>query len=421
MGITIVDSICGSGKTQWAITAMQNSPCDKPYMYITPFLSEVARIKHSVTSRTFYEPHPYNTYGSKYKDFESLLVQGKNIVTTHSLFTNVQLDMLNLIRCNEYTLILDEVMDVLDNYYITKKDWDMLYNTYFTIEEHTNRIVWTDANYRGKHEDLMHLSLANSIYLHSRTAKDTNTDKTLLVWTFPINIFTAFAEVYILTYMYAGQLQRYYFDMYNTPYTFKNVQGEYPSHFELCEYTLQSDQVNMYKSLIELYEGELNTLGNEQYSLSKAWLTRGLYNGRVDLLKKHAYNYFRNIVGTPSTLNMWTTLKGVEAHKDIIRLALSGKGYSKGFIPCVSRATNDYSHKTTLAYLLNRYLSPLDTGFFEDKGITIDENTWALSELLQWIFRSCLRNKKKIHLYLPSLRMRNLLKNWWWVKGLKRV
>ena len=50
--------------------------------------------------------------------------------------------------------------------------------------------------------------------------------------------------------------------------------------------------------------------------------------------------------------------------------------------------------------------------FFIDKGVTIDEDTWALSELLQWIFRSAIREHKKINIYIPSERMRNLFLEW---------
>ena len=50
--------------------------------------------------------------------------------------------------------------------------------------------------------------------------------------------------------------------------------------------------------------------------------------------------------------------------------------------------------------------------FFIDKNVTIDEDTWALSELLQWIFRSAIREHKEINIYIPSERMRSLLLEW---------
>ena len=50
--------------------------------------------------------------------------------------------------------------------------------------------------------------------------------------------------------------------------------------------------------------------------------------------------------------------------------------------------------------------------FFKDKGVTIEENDYALSMLIQWIFRSRIRDNQKINIYIPSKRMRNLLESW---------
>ncbi|MEG2045187.1 MAG: hypothetical protein RR088_04280, partial [Clostridia bacterium] len=83
-----------------------------------------------------------------------------------------------------------------------------------------------------------------------------------------------------------------------------------------------------------------------------------------------------------------------------------------GFVACTARATNDYRHKTNCAYLLNRFLNPMEAGFFIDKGIDIDEDGWSLSELIQWLFRSAIRDGKEIKLYIPSKRMRELLVDW---------
>lgn len=46
------------------------------------------------------------------------------------------------------------------------------------------------------------------------------------------------------------------------------------------------------------------------------------------------------------------------------------------------------------------------------KGVNIDEETWALSELIQWLFRSAIREENKINIYIPSKRMRSLLQEW---------
>ena len=50
--------------------------------------------------------------------------------------------------------------------------------------------------------------------------------------------------------------------------------------------------------------------------------------------------------------------------------------------------------------------------FFKDKNIEVDVDAWGLSELIQWIWRSRIRKGEEINLYIPSSRMRGLLKDW---------
>ena len=80
--------------------------------------------------------------------------------------------------------------------------------------------------------------------------------------------------------------------------------------------------------------------------------------------------------------------------------------------PCNARATNEYKHKKNLAYCINVFNNPVLNSFFINKGVTIDEDTYALSELIQWVFRSQLRDNKPINIYIPSERMRNLFIDW---------
>ena len=54
-------------------------------------------------------------------------------------------------------------------------------------------------------------------------------------------------------------------------------------------------------------------------------------------------------------------------------------------------------------------MNPFYKKFFSSRGIHVNENKYALSELLQWIWRSQIRNGQPIDLYIPSKRMRTLL------------
>lgn len=88
------------------------------------------------------------------------------------------------------------------------------------------------------------------------------------------------------------------------------------------------------------------------------------------------------------------------------------RDYSKAFVSCNARATNVYGNRHNLAYLLNVYEHPYIIRWFDNNGITVDQDSYALSQLLQWIWRSAIRNGEKVGLYLPSKRMRNLLLEW---------
>ena len=47
--------------------------------------------------------------------------------------------------------------------------------------------------------------------------------------------------------------------------------------------------------------------------------------------------------------------------------------------------------------------------WFRDQGITLNEDLYVLSQMLQWIWRSAIRRGERISVYVPSRRMRQLL------------
>ena len=62
--------------------------------------------------------------------------------------------------------------------------------------------------------------------------------------------------------------------------------------------------------------------------------------------------------------------------------------------------------------MINRYLNPYIKQFFVSNGIDIDEDGYAMSEMLQFLWRSAIRDGKEINVYIPSIRMRKLLEQW---------
>lgn len=82
------------------------------------------------------------------------------------------------------------------------------------------------------------------------------------------------------------------------------------------------------------------------------------------------------------------------------------------FVSFNTRATNDYADRKATAFLLNRFMNPNEYQFFSYRGVEVDEELLAISDLIQFLFRGCIRNNEQMYCYIPSARMRRLLKGW---------
>ena len=406
MNITIIDSKPGKGKTSYAIQMM----CDeynKKFIYITPFLNECERIKESCDNRYFFEPNTKMGKGSKLRHFNELLKEGNNIASTHALFSNINQETVDALKKHKYTLILDETMNILEELKITKKDLNYLFQVNaIEFNETTKKLKWIDDEYDdlGKFADIKNACKFGDVYL---------IDNKLCYWLFPVEIFDLFEEVYIMTYMHKGQIMTYYLDLYNVKYDVKSVEFLYTFDFgkgdediyKLVDYVKEGNSI--YKDLINIYEGPLNKIENKKTDFSKTYYINDKKNNKEKIMKlqKNLVNYFINIVKGKGEDNGWTVFKDFQSY-------LKGRGYTKGFIEFNIRATNKYRHKKNLAYCCNVYLNPEHKKLFRANNIEIDENYYALDKIIQWIFRSQLRDGLPINIYVPSSRMRELLVKW---------
>lgn len=392
--INVIDSIMGSGKTSWAIQYMNNADKDQRFIYITPFLSEVQRVKESVTNRNFTEPLQRGK--GKLDNLKKLILDGRDIVSTHALFQKADEEIIELIKVSSYTLILDEVMNVVAEFQLNKDDFSLLvHNNMVTVEEGTGIIRW---NEESKYQNTKY----NEIKVLSKTENLIYFENTVLFWTFPVSVFQTFKEIYILTYLFQAQEQKYYYDMYQLSYSYKAVQKLNDVYVLIDHQSKTPYDKTLLKSLINVYEGTLNDIGADTYALSMSWFDKEKNKSLVVKMKKNLYSYFRNNAKTPTKLNMWTCFN---AHQS----KLKGKGYTKGFVSHNARATNDYKEKESLAYVINRFMKPYKYKFFKSRGVEVNEDMYALSELIQWIWRSRIREGKPINLYIPSKRMRSIL------------
>lgn len=394
----VVEAHCGKGKTSWAIQYMNEHP-EKKYIFITPFLTEAKRIQAKCPALDFKQPK--NEHKSKFSHLKDLLAAEENIVSTHSLFSYLDSETLELLRMGNYTIILDEVMDIVHQEQVSLRDIRMLQETGLLIIDSETGKVSASAeavDYTGAFKELIEKAQSGRLVCFNDT---------FLLWQFPPDVFEVLQEVFVLTYLFEGQIQRCYFDYHGLPYELRGVEGSQEDGYELTNYDpIEGDRElrEWMKTNVNIYEGKLN----ESYDkgLSYTWHTKHCRNRRVmSKLKNDTYNYFSNVVGGKSNVNMWTTFKDTKEQ-------LQGKGYTKGFVTHSARATNDFAHKKNLAYLVNRNLQPGLVNYFKSRGVEINGDLFAVSELIQWMFRSAIRKREPINLYIPSKRIRDLLKAW---------
>lgn len=389
----------GSGKTQFCIQKMNEE--DKRFIYITPFLSEVERVKNGVNNKRFYEPIQLGN--GKLKSFKDLLIKGCNITSTHSLFSSIDDETRELIRSQSYTLILDEVMDVIEPYTpISNEDYNYLVDSKFIeIDENTYCVKWLNDNYTGRFNDIKYLANQNRLMLYN---------KALLFWCFPADIFSDFEEVFVLTYKFKGQIMKYYYDLYNLEYSYNSI-ANVNNRYELIDFL--DDKNSVTKLINILYDTKLNAIGDNKFALSATWYDNNFNNnkGLFVILKNNISNFFKNKCCAKSNDVLWTCYIGKD---NIFVNQLKSKGYSSEscFAPVNSRATNIYSGRHYVSYTVNRFMNPLMKNIFTKKGMIINEDEFALSEMLQFIFRSAIRKGEKITIYIPSSRMRKLLEEW---------
>ncbi|MFJ5717222.1 DEAD/DEAH box helicase family protein [Neobacillus sp. NPDC093127] len=383
--VKIIDSMMGTGKTSYAIQLMKEAEINQKFIFVTPYLDEVQRIKQEIINRDFKEPNVNHGSGTKLESLKRLIAKGEDIVTTHALFALADEELIELLSWSNYTLIMDEVMEVIAQVKVKKGDIQMMLKGGAIEVDAGGKVTWKEhPKFDTTFSTVRDFALARNLYLVNNVA---------FVWNFPAKIFDLFDRVYIMTYMFDGQLQKYYYDLHSIQYEYYSVVKE-GEKYDLQPKSAVKEDHSDFKKLIQIYEGKINDIGEAKTALSKSWFENSHNKGKVKSLKDNLYNFLRNVHKAPAEKILWTTFKDFKKKTE-------RNGFRKEesdnpsrldigqacFIPFNLRATNKYKHKDVLAFCLNRFINPIEEHFFEAQNVKVNEDLLALSDLLQWIFR----------------------------------
>lgn len=394
--ITVIDAICGCGKTSLAID-MMNSDRSRPWLFITPYIKE---IEERIIPKCKGFKTPIEKAGTKSDSLKNLLADGENIACSHALAELFDDDITSLIKDYEYQVILDEQMPVIRNCSIkcdTLDDQIKVKNV--TVEN--NVVTWTgSANYDGSKEvnELKENCLKAPVYLLlERGAKKSK--MTYYVFEYPVNLFEAAYSFTILTFLFEGDIMSSYLKKngieYDTSNPFEDRQKEIIKEIgELIEFC-GDGYYNIGKG-----KGAFNSTACDNYSKAKR-----------DEIRKAIRTVFRDMDVAPKD-RLVTTYVKCSGGPNKNKKTLMCKNTAAQFIPWTTRATNDYRNKAALAYLCNPNPSGDIATYFSKKGVKVNSDLFCLSNMIQLIFRLRIRNTygdRSIKVFIPGERPRKLL------------
>lgn len=401
----VVDSIMGSGKTS-VMQKLLLDGCDygERHLIVVPLLTEIDRWKDRLENVLGAKPcaPEYKKKNGKLDDLKQLLRHGHHlIIITHALFDRVDDEVAQLIKEKEYSLIIDEVPIPVRRIEMKKCDlFAYIKAGIIQIDSESGQATWNDEF------DAMSTSFAEVKDL-CKTGKVFFNDNTKALYRInPYELYFSAKRTFILTYMFEAQIIYYYLMQQGA--TYKKYSVRYDE--ELKEYTLidYNDMWNKGKdwsALIKICKNKrMNEIGENRYALGHNWFENNAK--KIPVLKKNVHNFNQNICKAKASDVLWTTFSDFREKVEV-------NGCKKGFLSLNAKATNDFSDRTAVSYIVNRFVSPEIKNYFNiESQFKFNEDAYALSEMLQFIWRSAIRTGKPINLYIPSARMRGLLEKW---------
>lgn len=401
--IKVIDAICGAGKSTKMFQIMKDKHKVNPdtkFLYITPFLSEInERVPNEMPELNF--KCPTNNGQGKVEDLLRLIKRGENISSTHVLFGMFTPEIVDLLITKQYVLVIDEAINcvgLLDNSLVATDTRDLLKSNMVVVDkENRNQVSWNEEDYPahdGRYAFVRNLCNMGVVYCYADT---------FLMFEYPPKLLKGLSEVWILTYLFSGSDMRCWLDLHKIPY-------QILPHSELG---LRDE-----KEIKQIVRDNLHIITNRSLlfkkqragSLSKNWFK----NASKESIDEYRALMRSCVVTTKSKAGdvFWTTYKDYEKK-------MAGVGYTKGispdmpaFLPMNIRATNDYRDYTLCMYAVNVFKNPVEVSYLDYNDITVDEDSFALSEMIQFIFRGAIRQGKPMKVLVLSHRMRSLLENW---------
>jgi hypothetical protein len=379
--IYVIDELPGTGKTSWVINRLKES--GERFVYVTPLKPEQDRICKAIPNTIKPMPMLSETKYTLREGFRQSICH-HNIATTHALF--LQLDSAEI--PDNTTLVIDEALDVIDTYDISRGRLKNMLSSGDLVVSTDNRLLFMGNidDYDEEQDQVEHI-----IYRACKSGLAYLFEQNVVIAELSPAILKQFSKVYILTYKFINSL----------------------FYSWLTSHCL----------LVKMIKPELMKSSSQVKAEIRELIHMPDVSGITALGYSYTWNDWKKKIKKPELKKKISTYLGHNTHIKIEDMLftcpkdqwdkLRGTRYKTAtWLAVNTRATNEYKDKTVIFYLWSRNYKPEIKRFCEQHKIPLDNDQYALTELIQFIFRSALRDNKPITLILPSARMRKLFVKW---------
>lgn len=394
------------------------------FFYISPLLEEVkdgGRIQQACPLTRFVAPETKrddedNHHDTKGSHLLELLRIGANITCTHNLYLNMTDEHFSEMEKHNYVLVVDEEIAMIDDYhaYSAPDVTSLIELGVISVQETDGMLIWCgqdiDSNLDKAFDDFRHKYSKFKRHVQNKMLYVSKRKDDMFVTQLPVKLITSSKRAIILTYMFEGNILSSFLKLKGIPYkTFDEITPIIPSKKEIAKLiNLYSPTNQKWKKDLKLSVSAYSKMSTQDIKHIEGYIlsiARSWRASSYDLLYTFPKNRSNLDVKSkaakikPSGL-VDTELKIQKCPENVCWLASN------------TRATNAYRHKTCVIHAYDRYPNQSVASYLQDYGYPINADVFALSEMLQFIWRSAIRDGKPINLAILSKRMKDLFLGW---------
>lgn len=396
--VNIVDARMGRGKTAAALRMMKESPPREMFLYITRYPDEVADVC---------KPIGYaDSRGDLYLDVKAVcdaMDRGCNVATTPEVILSAGGELLNVAKRRGFNLVVDGEFNPVRTLEIDKKDASLLLNNFLAVEP-TGKAVWKESYYTGNLAPYKGMCDLGALYINDG----------ILYSVMSPSILKWFNSAWFFMYMFEKSQLNAYLDRFGFKYEIYGIvyddngprimKGpDIPDNIDFRKYIHMSGDPPM-----NIWEERTVDTSDANGRYNEVWTEKLQYDDRkMKYVRDRFLAFTRRYFDCTQGKLIWTTHDGCES-----KYYGPNSRFKESYIPIRGEDGEPHNDANIVAFLANVFVPRPIYMFYNSINMRLSHQREATIVLLNFLWRSAVRDGKPIVAYIPSKRMRGLLTSW---------